>query len=98
MKQTITESQFIDAIVGDEYNSMSYEGAKALFEYLDLYEQDCDEDIEFDRVAIRCEFSEYENLEEVLSEYDHIKSLSDLYDHTTVIEVPNSDKLIIQQF
>jgi hypothetical protein len=98
MKQTITESQFIDAIVGDEYNSMSYEGAKALFEYLEQYEQDCDEDIEFDRVAIRCEFSEYKNLEEVLSEYDNIKSLSDLYDHTTVIEVPNSDKLIIQQF
>ena len=98
MKQTITESQFIDAIVGDNYNNMSYEGAKALFEYLEQYEQDCDEDIEFDRVAIRCEFSEYENLEEVLSEYDNIKSLSDLYDHTTVIEVPNSDKLIIQQF
>ena len=102
MKQTITESQFIDAIVGDEYNSMSYEGAKALFQYLEDLESDTMngnfEEQEFDRVAIRCEFSEYENLDEVLSEYDNIKSLSDLYDHTTVIEVPNSDRLIIQQF
>ncbi len=98
MKQTITESQFVDAIVGDEYNSMSYEGAEALFEYLEELEQDCGEELEFDKVAIRCEFSEYENLEEVLSEYDNIKSLSDLYDRTTVIEVANSDKLIIQPF
>ena len=98
MKQTITESQFIDAIVGDDYNNMSYEGAKALFEYLDLYEDSVGEEIEFDRVAIRCEFSEYENLDEVLNDYDHIKSLADLEDNTVVIEVPNSDKLIIQQF
>ena len=34
MKQIITESQFVDEIVGDEYNSMSYEGARALYEYL----------------------------------------------------------------
>ena len=102
MKQTITESQFIDAIVGDDYNNMSYEGAKALFEYLEQYEdRGVGEEIEFDRVAIRCDFSEYMNLEEVLDQYSHdmsIKTLSDLQDHTIVIEIEGTDRLIIQQF
>ena len=60
MINTMTEHEFIDAIVSDEYNSMSYEGARALFEYFEQLEEDIGEKIEFDCVAIRCEFSEYE--------------------------------------
>jgi len=98
MINTMTEHEFVDAIVSDEYNSMSYEGARALFEYFEQLEESIGEKIEFDCVAIRCEFSEYENLEEVLAEYDSIKNLRQLQDNTTVIEVPESDKLIIQAF
>jgi len=98
MKQAISESYFVDEILGDEYNSISYEGAKALFQYLEELEEDCGTEIEFDRVAIRCDFSEYDNLEEVTSEYDSIETLEDLRDNTTVIEIPNSEKLIIQAF
>ena len=39
MKQSITESYFVDQIVGDEYNNMTYEGAKALFEYFEQLEE-----------------------------------------------------------
>jgi len=98
MKQGISESYFVNEILGDEYNSISYEGAKALFQYLEELEEDCGTEIEFDRVAIRCDFSEYDNLEEVTSEYDSIETLEDLRDNTTVIEIPNSEKLIIQAF
>ncbi len=96
MKQTITEGQFIDAIVGDEYNSMSYEGAEALFGYLQELEESCGEELEFDKVAIRCDFKEYENMDAVLHYYDC--TLTELEDNTTVIQVTGSDKLIIQQF
>ena len=106
MKQTITESYFIDQIVGDEYNNMSYDGAKALFEYLEELEEDsrnshghCELEIEFDRVAIRCEWNEYDNLNEVIKCYDDsINTIEDLRDNAHVIEVPNSDKIIIQEF
>ena len=98
MKQTITESYFIDQLVGDEYNNMSYDGAKALFNWFEEFESDLGEEQEFDKVSIRCEFAEYDSIEDVLSEYDSIDSLEDLRDNTTVIEVPNSEKLIIQQF
>ena len=97
MKQTITESYFIDQIVGDEYNSMTYDGAKALFEFLEDCGMDSDE-VEFDKVAIRCQFTEYDNLDEIMDQYDSIKSLSDLHDNTMVIEIPKSERLIISEF
>jgi hypothetical protein len=98
MKQNVSSFQFIDAIVGDDYNNMSYAGANALFEYLEELEDSTGEELEFDSVAIRCDWAEYENLDAVLSDYDNIKTLEDLQDNTTVILIEDSDRLIIQQF
>tara|TARA_R110002126_G_scaffold254385_1_gene397489 strand:- start:97 stop:393 length:297 start_codon:yes stop_codon:yes gene_type:complete len=98
MKQTIRENEFVHAIVSDDYNDISYDGAIALFEYLEELEDSTGEEIEFDSVAIRCEWAEYNNLEAVLSDYDNIKTLEKLQDNTTVILIEDSDRLIIQQF
>ena len=98
MKQNISSSQFVNEIVGDGYSDISYEGANALFEYLEELEDSTGEELEFDSVAIRCEWAEYENLDAVLSDYDNIKTLEELQDNTTVILIEDSDRLIIQQF
>ena len=95
MKDTITAYQFSDAMIEQGF---SYEGTKALFEYFEQYEQDTGEQMEFDPVAIRCAFNEYESLEDVKQNYQDIKTLEDLKDRTIVIEIPNSDRLIIQAF
>ena len=95
MKDTITAHQFSDTMIEQGF---SYEGTKALFEYFEQYEQDCDMEMEFDPVGIRCDFDEYESLEDVKQNYQDIKTLEDLKDRTTVIEIPNSDRLIIQAF
>ena len=95
MKQIITESQFVDEIVGDEFNNMSYEGARALYEYLEEMEDNGGEEMTFCRVEIRCQYTEYENIEEALENYDDIKTLADLKNRTIVIEIPDSEKLII---
>jgi hypothetical protein len=95
MKDTITAHQFSDAMIEQGF---SYEGTKALFEYFEQYEQDCDIEMEFDPIGIRCDFNEYENLKEIKENYQDIKTLEDLKDRTIVIEIPNSDKLIIQAF
>ena len=97
MKDTVTEYQFIDTMAQKQHG-FSYEGAKALFEYLENFEQDTGEELEFDPVAIRCDFDEYESLEEVKANYQDIETLEDLQNHTTVIEIPNSDRLIIQAY
>ena len=79
-------------------HGFSYEGSKALFDYFEQYEEDCDTELEFDPIAFRCDFTEYENLKEVKENYQDIKNLDDLRDHTTVIEIPNTEKLIIQAY
>ena len=95
MKDTVTEYQFSDEMIK---HGFSYEGTKALFEYFEQYEQDCDMEVEFDPVGIRCDFHEYENFKEIKKDYQDIKTLEDLNDRTIVIEVPKSDRLIIQVF
>ena len=94
MKDTITQSNFTDEMIK---HGFSYEGSNALFEYLTQYEEDCDHELEFDPIAFRCEYSEYDNLEEVKNDYD-FEDLEDLERNTVVIKVPNSEKLIIQAY
>ena len=84
----------------DSYkNNFTYEGAKALQAYLDDLSDGMDEPIEFDPIAWCVEWTEYENLDEVLSEFDYAyKTLEDLQDVTTVIEVDGTDRLVVQDF
>jgi hypothetical protein len=49
-------------------------------------------------VAIRCAFNEYESLEDVKEDYPPIETLKDLQKYTTVVEIPDSDRLIIEAF
>ena len=57
-------------------------------------------EIDFDPIAICCEYSEYENLNEIKENYSsvEINNIDDLRYHTSVIEIENTDRLIIQDF
>ena len=96
MKDTIQEHQFVNEMSKKDHG-FSYEGAKALFEHLTQYEKDCDKELEFDPIAFRCEYSEYDNLKEVKNDYD-VEDLEHLEQNTIVIKVPKSEKLIIQAY
>ena len=50
--------------MADDNAAWSMAGAFALIEHLEQIEEDCGAEIEFDRVAIRCEYSEHESLQE----------------------------------
>ena len=97
MKDTVTAYQFVNEMAQSQHG-FSREGARALFEYFEAYEEDTGEQMEFDPVAIRCDFDEYENLKAIQENYKDIETLEDLQNHTTVIEIPNSDRLIIQAY
>ena len=75
MKDTITEHQFVDEM-SKKQHGFSYDGAKALFEHLTQYEEDCDHELDFDPIAFRCDFDEYENLKKVQESYQDIKRFS----------------------
>lgn len=83
--------------------NFSYEGLRALFDYLEELEEDTGDKIEFDPIAICCEWVEYQNIEAVSLEYDDMNDLSEdeaweyLEDRTTVIKMDNGG-LIIQAF
>jgi hypothetical protein len=95
MKDTITEYTFVQDMTREGYG-FSIEGARALFEYLESFELDCGEELEYDPVAYRCEFTEYADLEEIQGVYDCIADLEDLHDHTLVVEFDGG--IIIQDF
>ena len=100
MKKTVTEYEFINTIVGDEYNNMTREGAGALFDYIENMDLETGVETELDRVAIRTQWHEYEGIEVALEEYYHlgIKTLEDLEEWTTVIKVPETSHIIIAIF
>lgn len=98
MKIDVNFSLFCDRFVMlDRDSQFSYKGKRALYDYLTDLEQDTGEEIELDVIALCCEYTEYESLEEVKANYSDIKSLEDLNDHTSVIELENGG-LIIQNY
>jgi len=68
MKTTLSTYQ-IDALKTDENANWSWNGAKALAEYLEQLEEDTGEEMELDVCAIRCDFSEYASLEDWADDY-----------------------------
>ena len=100
MKQYISKYHFTDWFLSsDTYkNNFSYEGLHSLFDYLEQFEEDMGKEIEFDPVAICCEYSEYENFEEIKNNYDSIENYEDLENNTSIIEIENTNRLIIQDF
>ena len=100
MKQYISKYHFTNWFLSsDTYkNNFSYEGLHSLFDYLEQFEEDMGKEIEFDPVAICCEYSEYENLEEIKKNYDCIENYEDLENNTSIIEIENTNRLIIQDF
>ena len=62
MKRTINFGDFCDAFFNmGRKDQFSYNGKKALFEYIENLEQDTGDEMELDVIALCCEFTEYDN-------------------------------------
>jgi hypothetical protein len=109
MKATLSTSQAVDLLKADSNARWSRSGAYALVEYLEELESDTGTEIEFDVVAIRCDFSEYSSALEAAQEYGFVteennteeealesEALEWLIDRTQVIEFEGG--VIIQNF
>ena len=69
MKTTLSTSEAADILFKDSNANWSYAGARALAEYLEEYEESTGEELEFDYVAIRCDFSEWDSLQDWAGDY-----------------------------
>ena len=91
-------------LISDYKNKFSYEGLTALYDYFEELEDDlCEsiecEFIEFDLIAIVCEYSEL-TIDELRDNYSidkDIDVIEYLQENTIVIEIENSDRVIIQE-
>tara|TARA_R110000751_G_scaffold93146_1_gene181946 strand:+ start:348 stop:650 length:303 start_codon:yes stop_codon:yes gene_type:complete len=100
MINTINKYEFSDAFQKmGRGKQFSYEGLDALFDYLEMLEDDIGEPIELDVIAICCEYSEYDNLEEFQNDYgDGYESIDDIENDTTLIKIEDEEGFIIRQF
>jgi hypothetical protein len=102
MKITLTESEFVNRFRAIRPEQFSTEALRALFTHLEELERDCGEEVEFDPVAICCDWSEYPSAIEAAEAYgweDETEegeerdskaeeaALTFLSDNTTVIEL-----------
>ena len=70
----------------DRDEQFSYAARIALFEHLEDLAVDCDMNIELDVIALCCEYSEFEDLDEFNREYQmNCVDLEEVQEHTTVI-------------
>ncbi|KKL19915.1 hypothetical protein LCGC14_2460660 [marine sediment metagenome] len=79
-------------------DSFTYDGLKALYDFLENYEEETGEKIELDVIALCCEYTEYENLKEFQANYgEDYTTIEDVENATTVIKI-DDESFIIQDF
>jgi hypothetical protein len=109
MKITLTESEFVSRFLAIRPDNFSREALRALFEHLGELEREMQEEMEFDPVAICCEWSEYSNPTEAAMEYgfepldeedgtedeSQDGALTFLREQTTVLELSSGGVVIL---
>jgi len=97
----VTEYSFRNTFLTSDYkNNFSYDGLTALYDYFSELEDELNESIEFDLIAIAGEYSEL-TIDELRDNYfidKDIDVIEYLQENTIVIEIENSDSVIIQDY
>ena len=83
-------------------DAFSYQGKKALYDYLNNLSEDIGQQIELDIIGLCCEFTQYDSLEDFNKDYSYsigedIEDIEDISNYTIVIPI-NGDSFIIQDF
>ena len=99
MKQSVNMYDFERAFKSFERDNFSYDGLKALFEYLEDYEEDTGEEVELDVIALCCDYMEYDSLKEYNDDYGtKYSEIDTIQDDTTLIKIDGLNSFIIQQY
>ena len=111
MKQTLSTSHAVDLLLRDEYAKQSRPAAEALIAYYEDLENETGSEIEFDQVAIRCDWNEFDTAKEFADQYMDPKDLQGLEedelieaveeymnDHSFMIKLDNDNGYLVQNF
>ena len=99
MKDTKTEITFCDWFQksAERKNQFTYDGLKALFAYYEQFEADTGQEIEFDPIAICCDWTEYEDLDDYNEQNGTDYDFETLCGDTQVIDI-DKEKIIVMNF
>jgi len=98
MKQSVNMYDFERAFKNFERDNFSYDGLRALFEYLEEYEEGTGEEVELDVIALCCEYMEYDSLKEYNDDYGTKYSEIDAIQNDTTLIKIDDNSFIIQQY
>lgn len=100
MKCTVTESFFIDSVRRmDRLEQFGIDGWRAIFEYIEDYERDSGEEQEMDIIALCCDMTRYESIEEFNHEQgEECADIADVTNLTTVVAELNNGAFIAVNF
>lgn len=109
MKQTINFTTFANAFRDSSRDGQfSYEALELIYEYIEDYERDTGEEVEFDLVAICCEWAEEDaatlagmydiDVEGLEGEALHDVVLEEMRERTQVASVTSAGKIVYVQF
>jgi len=86
----VTKSIFIDTFKSVRPDNFNYSGLCALYEFLDEIDENCQLDV----IAICCDFTQYDTIEEALKAYD-CEDRDELENQTLIIDC-NDESVIVQ--
>ena len=91
MKTNVNFYEFRNWFNQNRPNNFSHDGLVALFDYFEQYEADSGIELEFDPIAICCEYNEYENIAEFHKDYDketypNLEAINDATQLITLID------------
>lgn len=95
MYETVNKTDFVDRFKAIRPGNFSYEGLSALFDFLEELERDIGEDMEFDPIAICCDFGEYAE-DEIRQEFDHVDGITEAEDLDEMAEILNEETIVIE--
>tara|TARA_R100001015_G_C4537967_1_gene102683 strand:+ start:242 stop:541 length:300 start_codon:yes stop_codon:yes gene_type:complete len=97
MKTTVNFYEFSRWFEQNRPDNFSRAGITALFDYFEEFEDSTGESIEFDPIAICCEYTEYEDIAEFHQNYDEedYPTIDELYDYTQVIPFGTESFIIL---
>lgn len=80
MKTTLSTTEAAHMLLDDDNANWSRVGAFKIVEHLENWEHDTGETIEFCPVSIRCDYSQYDSLEDWASDYfaNHVQAVFEL--------------------
>jgi len=96
----LSNDDMISDLMQDDNAGWTRSQATALAEYYAQLSDDLGEGIEWDAVAIRCEWDVYDSEEELVNAYENgreITNFNDIHDRTTVLTC-SDETILLQEF